>query len=119
MPKGFRAGYHGEEISALIPNADKTILATWALDCADRVLHLFESPFPQDPRPRAAIESGRSWVRGEVEMWDARKLALPAHAAARDAKADEAACAAARATGQALGTKKVCHFYFKYRGIHK
>jgi hypothetical protein len=82
---------------------DKATLAAWAFDCAERVLPLFEHDFPKDKRPRDAIEAGRSWMRGEVKMWDARKLAYPAHAAARDAKA-KPATAAARACGQALGT---------------
>jgi len=39
------------------------ILPLWAAACAERVLHLFESAQPSDPRPREAIEQIRAWAR--------------------------------------------------------
>lgn len=79
------------------------LLATWAADCAEHVLPLFGGQYPQDDRPRRAIETARAWVRGEVTVGEARAAGLEAHAAARDA-ADDAARAAARAAGQAAAT---------------
>lgn len=38
---------------------DQRIMATWALDCAKRVLPLFEAVAPDDARPKHAIEVGR------------------------------------------------------------
>ncbi len=77
------------------------------LDCAERVLPYFEASYPQDSRPRLAIEAGRAWVRGELPMWEARKLAFPTHAAAREVASNFTACAAARSTGQALAAAHV------------
>ena len=34
--------------------------------CAERVLHLYEDKYPDDPRPRKAIETKRAWLRGEA-----------------------------------------------------
>ena len=79
------------------------LLATWAADCAERVLPRFGQQYSQDDRPWRAIETARAWVRGEVTVGGARAAALEAHAAARDA-ADAAARAAARAAGQAVAT---------------
>lgn len=79
------------------------LLATWAADCAEHVLPLFSEQYPQDNRPRRAIEAARAWARGEVTVGEARAAGLEAHAAARDA-ANDAARAAARAAGQAVGT---------------
>jgi hypothetical protein len=79
------------------------LLATWAADCAEHVLPLFDQEYPQDDRPRRAIETARAWARGEVTVGEARASALEAHAAARDA-ADDAARAAARAAGHAVAT---------------
>jgi hypothetical protein len=67
------------------------------------VLPLFAEQYPQDDRPRKAIETARAWVRGEATVGEARAAALAAHAAARDV-AGETARAAARAAGQAVGT---------------
>ncbi|WP_081752852.1 putative immunity protein [Kallotenue papyrolyticum] len=94
---------------------DQRALATWAADCAARVLPIFENAYPNDERPRKAIEACQTWVRtGIFKMAEIRTASLAAHAAARDAKAkgNEAACFAARAAGQAVGTAHVAqHAY--------
>jgi hypothetical protein len=59
------------------------LLVEWALVCAEHVLRLFEAYQPQDSRPRAAIEAGRGWIRGDVLMTDSRRMAFEANAAAR------------------------------------
>ena len=95
-------------IAELAGRTDKKILATWAADCAERVLPFFEEKYPGDHRPRAAIEALREWVRtGVFRMADVRKAALAAHAAARGVQEDAAARSAARAAGQALATAHV------------
>jgi hypothetical protein len=87
---------------------DQRSLATWAANCAERVLPIFEKACPKDDRPRKAIEECRTWVRtGVFRMADIRGASLAAHAAARDAKKNEAACFAARAAGQAVATAHV------------
>ncbi len=83
-------------------------MAVWAADCAERVLGLFETAYPEDNRPRNAIEACRAWVRtGVFRMAEIRGASLAAHAAARDAKENDAACFAARAAGQAVATAHV------------
>src|SRR4030042_870929 len=87
---------------------DQRSLATCAADCAERVLSFFEEAYPEDGRPRKAIEECRIWVRtGAFKMSDIRGTSLAAHAAAREAKENNAACFAARAAGQAVATTHV------------
>ena len=81
-------------------------LAVRAADTAERVLVHFEAKYPQDDRPRRAIESGRAWARGELAMTEVRVAAFAAHAAARDA-GHPAARFAARAAGHAAATAHV------------
>src|ERR1044072_818724 len=84
---------------------DQRSMATWAADCAERVLPFFEGAFPKDDRPRNAIQACRTWVRtGVFSMTDIRGASLAAHDAARDAKENDAACFGATAGGQAGGT---------------
>ena len=84
------------------------LMATWAADCVERVLPLFEKAYPQDDRPRKAIEACRTWIRtGVFKMAEIRGASLAAHAAARQAKENLAACFAARAAGQAVATAHV------------
>jgi len=87
---------------------DQRSLAAWAADCAEMVLPLFERAYPEDDRPRKAIEACRAWVRtGVFKMSEIRGASLAAHAAARVAKENDAACFAARAAGQAVATAHV------------
>jgi hypothetical protein len=75
------------------------LLAIWAADCAQHVLHLFEEMQPNDERPRRAIESVRAWTQGEITMSQSRAAGGHAMAAARDLSG--AARYAAYAAGQA------------------
>jgi hypothetical protein len=87
---------------------DQIAMATWAADCAEHVLPYFERAYPEDDRPRSAIEACRRWVStGVFRMAEIRGASLAAHAAAREAKDNEAACCAARAAGQAVATAHV------------
>src|SRR6266536_1355569 len=85
---------------------DHRLLVLWATDCAEHVLPYFEEQYPEDDRPRKAVEAARAWVRGEVPFSEVRAAALAAHAAAR-AVDEPAARAAARAAGRAAGTAHV------------
>jgi hypothetical protein len=92
---------------------DQVLLAEWSLDCAQRVLGLFERSAPDDPRPRAALDTGQDWVRtGVFSMPVIRGASLAAHAAAKDIMPDQAASFAAHACGQAVATAHVAqHAY--------
>lgn len=89
-----------------VDHKEHKLLALWAADCAEHVLHRFEDHYPQDDRPRKAIAAARAWARNEMKMTEARKFALAAHAAARNA-AEPEAIAAARAAGHAAATAHV------------
>jgi hypothetical protein len=91
-------------IGELVKKSDHKILVIWATDCADRVLHHFEKNYPEDIRPREAIEAGRAWVREDIKMIEARRFASASHAAARDAEQNPESQAAARSAGHAAAT---------------
>ena len=82
-----------------LQDADHHLLAVWAADCAEHVLHYFEQMQPGDDRPRQAIEQARAWARGEIKWSQARTTAFAANAAAGEV--DGAAKEAAHAAGQA------------------
>ena len=99
---------HEGRIAELAKNTNHKTLATWALDCAERVLPYFESKYPNDDRPWKAITTGRTWVKtGVFRMAVIRKAALDAHAAARQAENDDVARSAARSAGQAVAAAHV------------
>jgi hypothetical protein len=87
----------------VLQDADHHLLALWAADCAQHVLHFFEEVRPDDERPRRAIALARAWTRGEATMTEARTSAGHANGAARDLSgaARYAAYAAAQAAAVA------------------
>src|SRR5262245_21087961 len=50
----------------LISKTDHQTLAIWAIDCAERVLPYFEEQYPEDKRPRQAIEALQTWLNTGV-----------------------------------------------------
>ena len=98
-----------EPILKLIGKTDQKILAIWAANCAKKMLPYFEKSYPKDKRPREAIEATINWVKGKINIREARRFALASHAAARIAKTENnlQACNAARAAGHAVATAHV------------
>lgn len=97
-----------EPMLELVKQTDHRTLAVWAIECARRVLPYFEESYPDDPRPRQAIETLQTWLKtGVFKMAVIRKASLDSHAAARDVGEDSPARSAARAVGQAVATAHV------------
>ncbi|OFW59956.1 MAG: hypothetical protein A2V52_00365 [Actinobacteria bacterium RBG_19FT_COMBO_54_7] len=97
-----------ETFVEIVIKTDQETLAAWAIDCTERVLPYFEEEYPEDDRPRNAIETLQTWINtGVFRMAVIRKASLAAHAAARDVGEDNAARSAARSAGQAVATAHV------------
>lgn len=88
-----------------IETQSKATLAHWAVDYAERVvLPLWSRRRPDDARPQSALNAAREWLSGAIKLPQAKAAILACHAAAREAGADPAAQAAARAIGQCAST---------------
>mgnify|MGYP007071594639 CR=1 FL=1 len=97
-----RAG-HGSPLHRAVVRA--------ACDCARLALPTWEARYPDDARPRTAIETAERWVRGEATLDDVRAASAAAYAAAcaaayaaayaSAATAYAAACAASAASAAA------------------
>ena len=96
-----------QPLAELIEKQKHKTLVLWSIECAERVLPIFEEKYSQDGRPRKAIEAAKAWARGEIKMPAAKKAAHAAHKAATEVVEDSAACAAARAAGHVVGTVHV------------
>ena len=85
-----------------VEGKDKEI-RLFAADCAESVLHIYEKQYPNDDRPRKAIQAARDYVNGVIgkdelaAAWDAARDAGSAERAAGSAER------AARAAGWAAG----------------
>ena len=49
--------------------------------CAETALPFFEKKYPNDDRPRKAIEAARAWARGECDIEEVRKARRAPNAA--------------------------------------
>ncbi len=97
-----------QRFSGLAAETDQQTLAIWALECTERVLPFYEDCYPNDGRPRKALDTLRDWLRtGQFSMKVIRAASLGSHAAAREVGADNPARSAARAAGQTAGTAHV------------
>jgi hypothetical protein len=104
----FSIARKDEPMVALISKTDHKTLAIWAIDSVERVMPYFEEKYPEDHRPRKAIEALQAWINtGVFKMADIRKASLTSHAAAREVGEDNAARSVARAAGQAVATAHV------------
>lgn len=104
----FSIAHKDGEMLELVEKSEHRTLAVWAIDCAERVLPYFENKYPEDNRPRLAIETLQTWITtGTFKMAIIRKASLDAHTAAREVGEDSPARAAARSCGQAVATAHV------------
>ena len=81
-------------------DTDHLVAAEKALIEAQAVLPIFERIEPDDKRPRHALETLTSWMKGNATEAAVRQAAFDSNEAARDV-AEDAAKFAARACGQA------------------
>lgn len=95
-----------QELMRLIEMQNHRTVVLWALDCAKTTLEQFESKYPNEQRPRMALELCQAWSRGEIKMPMAKRAILDAHAAAKVITDDEY-IALAHAIGHAGATVHV------------
>lgn len=91
---------HSDKTWVFVRSVSSSAAKSFAVDCAESVLHIFESVFPKDDRPRKAIEAARLSTGSSKELkadtaaqatyaaaYAAAHAARDARAAARDAYA--------------------------------
>ena len=87
-------------------------MVLWALDFAAESVAKLEEKYPDELRPREALEAARAWATGDIKMRLAQRKILDCHAFAKeiDSKEDMAlchavgqACAVVHTAGHAMG----------------
>ncbi len=94
---------HIIELMNLIETQSKATIARWCLDYAERqILPIYQKCYPNDNRPRMALDASRDWFNGLKKLPEVKNIILnECHQAAREAEGNPAVQAAARALGQA------------------
>ncbi|MDR0372941.1 MAG: hypothetical protein LBI79_05225 [Nitrososphaerota archaeon] len=91
-----------QSLIRLIETQNKTTLAHWCIDYTRTyILSIYEKAYPNDPRPKNALDAADEWLAGDVKLSYVKNIILnECHVAAREAKDNPAAQAAARTCGQ-------------------
>jgi hypothetical protein len=94
------------ELMNLIDTQSKDTIAKWVLDYSEKViLPIYLKYYPDDNRPKMAIDASRDWFLGKKKLPEVKNIILnECHAAAREHDDNPIAQAAARAIGQASAT---------------
>lgn len=94
-------------MAELIETTAPKTLAVWAIDCLERFMPYLESKYPDEQRPRMAINILQTWLNDDITMWEARKYCWEVLAFAREIEGnDKVGCQIARACSHTLAT---CH----------
>ena len=88
------------DLRHLIDQSNRRVLILWALELAEETALQLAERYPEDLRPREAIDAARAWAAGEIKMPIAKQAILNCHAMAK-VLTDPADIARCHAVGQA------------------
>ena len=101
-----------QDLAMLLREQNHRSVVLWALDLAAESVEKLEEKYPDETRPREALEAARAWAAGDIKMRLAQQKILDCHAFAKeiDSKEDIAlchaigqACAVVHTAGHAMG----------------
>lgn len=101
-----------QDLTMLFREQSHRTMVLWALDLAAESVAKLEEKYPDEPRPREALEAAQAWAEGKIKMRLAQRKILDCHAFAKeiDSKEDIAlchavgqACAVVHMAGHAIG----------------
>ena len=87
-------------------------MALWAFDFAAETIEKLEKKYPEEIRPREALEAAQAWAAGNIKMRPAQRKILDCHAFAKEIHCKEdiamchavgQACAVVHTAGHAIG----------------
>lgn len=95
-----------EDLIELIKRQKHRTLVLWAFECGKSPLKIFEEKYPDEKRPRKAIELCKKWAEGEIKMPEAKRAILDCHAVCKEID-DEYYIALCHAIAQGISTVHV------------
>ena len=101
-----------QDLTMLFREQSHKTMVLWALDLAAESVAKLEEKYPDENRPREALEAARAWAAGMIKMRPVQRKILDCHAFAKEigSKEDIAlchaigqACAVVHTAGHAIG----------------
>ena len=94
---GDKVAFSSARLVSQVGTLTQIIAVQWAAECAKRVLRHYEDRYPEDKRPREAIQAALKWAKDPTEAESAYDAAAYAYAAYAAYAADAADAADAHA----------------------
>ncbi len=101
-----------QDLTMLFREQSHRTMVLWALDVAAESVAKLEEKYPNEPRPREALEAAWAWAEGKIKMRLAQRKILDCHAFAKEINSKEnialchaigQACAVVHTAGHAIG----------------
>ena len=101
-----------QDLILLFEGQSHRAMVLWALDLALESVIRLEEKYPEEKRPREALEAARDWAAGKTKMPSAQRKILDCHAFAKEIENKEdiavchaigQACAVVHTAGHAIG----------------
>lgn len=101
-----------QDLIELFRLQDHRVMVLWAFGFAEESIADLEAKYPEEARPREALEAVREWAAGRIKMRQAQRKILDCHAFAKEIESKEdiatchaigQACAVVHTAGHAIG----------------
>lgn len=101
-----------QDLMMLFEAQSHQVMVLWAFDFAAESIAKLEEKYPEENRPRAALEAAIDWASGKIKMPLAQRKILDCHAFAKEIENKEdiaichsigQACAVVHTVGHAIG----------------
>lgn len=101
-----------QDLVWLINQQNRQVLVLWALDFAEEIVKKLEIKYPNENRPRNALEATKLWASGKIKIPIAKREILSCHAFAKEISNQEdialchavgQACSVVHTSGHAIG----------------
>ena len=100
------------ELKFLIEQQNHRAMALWALELSEEAVRVLEEKYPDETRPREALNASKLWAFGEIRMREAQRKILDCHGFAKEIDSLEdialchavgQGCAVVHTAGHAMG----------------
>ena len=101
-----------QDLIMLFETQSRRVMALWAFEFASESITKLEEKYPEEKRPREALEAAKDWASGKIKMRFAQRKILDCHAFAKEIEDKEdiaichsigQACAVVHTAGHAIG----------------
>ena len=78
-----------QDLIMLFETQNHRVMALWAFEFASESIAKLEEKYPEEKRPREALETVKDWASGKIKMRLAQRKILDCHAFAKEIKDKE------------------------------